>query len=129
MSEGFWAKAVDHMSYLVNRSPSTTVDLQIPEEIWREESVNYSTLRIFDCLAYSLIDSQKWNKLESISEKYIFIGFTKKSRVLDFEISRQGAFLPAEMWYLTKNQRCKSQIRRIKYKVELQTFQQTLKKR
>ena len=33
MSEGFWAEAVNHASYLVNRSPSTTIDLQIPEEI------------------------------------------------------------------------------------------------
>jgi len=33
MSEGFWVVAVNHVSYLVNKSPSTTVDLQIPEEI------------------------------------------------------------------------------------------------
>jgi len=33
MSEGFWAETVNHASYLVNRSPSTVVDLQIPEEI------------------------------------------------------------------------------------------------
>jgi len=44
MSEEFWAEAVNHASYLVNRSPSTTIDLQIPEEIWRGESVHYSTL-------------------------------------------------------------------------------------
>jgi len=44
MSEGFWAEAVNHASYLVNMSPSTTIDLQIPEEIWRGEFVDYSTL-------------------------------------------------------------------------------------
>ena len=36
MSEGFWVEAVNHASYLVNMSPSTAIDLQIPEEIWRE---------------------------------------------------------------------------------------------
>jgi len=39
--------------------------------------VDYSTLRIFGCPAYSLVDSQKINKLESKYKKCIFIGFTK----------------------------------------------------
>ena len=33
MSEWFWAEAMNHTSYLVNRSLSTAVDLQILEEI------------------------------------------------------------------------------------------------
>ena len=77
MSEGFLAEAVNYASYLVNMSPSTTINFQIPEEIWQGESVDYSTLQIFGCPAYSLVDSQKMNKLESKSMKCIFIGFTK----------------------------------------------------
>jgi len=38
--------------------------------------VDYSTLQIFGCLEYSLVDSQKRNKLEAKSRKYRFIGFT-----------------------------------------------------
>jgi len=34
MSEGFWAEAVNHASYMVNMLPSNSIDLQIPEEIW-----------------------------------------------------------------------------------------------
>jgi len=66
MSEGFWAEAVNHASHLVNRLPSTAIDLQISEEIWRGKSVDYSTLQIFGCLAYSLVDSQKRNKLVQV---------------------------------------------------------------
>ena len=40
--------------------------------------MDYSTLRIFDCPAYSLVDSQKKNKLKSNFKKCIFIGFTKR---------------------------------------------------
>jgi len=40
--------------------------------------------QIFDCPAYSLVDSQKRNKLESKSKKCIFIGFTK--RVKNFRL-------------------------------------------
>jgi len=39
--------------------------------------VDYSTLWIFSCLTYNLVDSQKRNKLEFKSKKCIFIGFTK----------------------------------------------------
>jgi len=49
MSEGFSAETANHVSYLVNRSPSTGVDLQMPEEIWQGKSMDYSTLRIFSC--------------------------------------------------------------------------------
>ena len=42
--------------------------------------MNYSTLQIFGCLAYSLVNSQKRNKLESKSKKCIFIGFTKGAK-------------------------------------------------
>ena len=33
MSEEFWTEGVNHASYLVNMSPSTAIDFQIPEEI------------------------------------------------------------------------------------------------
>jgi len=38
MSECFWVEIVSHASYLVNMSPSTTVKLQIPEEMTRRVS-------------------------------------------------------------------------------------------
>ena len=84
MSEEFWAETVNHASYLVNRSPSIIIDLQISEEIWCGESMDYSTLQIFGCPAYSLADSQKganWSpSLRNISS----LGLPKESRVSDF---------------------------------------------
>ena len=57
MSEGFWAKTVSHASYSENKSPSTVINFQIPEEIWKGQSVDYSTLQIFGYPAYKLVDS------------------------------------------------------------------------
>ena len=44
--------------------------------------MDYSTLRIFSCPAYNLVNSQKRNKLKFKFKNCIFIGFTK--RVKDF---------------------------------------------
>ena len=107
MSEGFWAEAVSHTSYLVNMSPFISIDFQIPEEIWRGESVDYLTLQIFDCPTYNLVDSQKRNKLESKSKRCYFIGFTKGTKVYRLYDQEKKSALLAEMWSLMKIQCCK----------------------
>ena len=51
--------------------------------------MDYSTLQIFGCPAYSLVDSQKKNKLKSKFKKCMFIRFTKRVkgfRLWDLEI-------------------------------------------
>ena len=50
MSEGFWAKAVNHASYLVNMSPSTSIDLQTQrrygeEYLWTIQPYRFSVAR------------------------------------------------------------------------------------
>jgi len=66
---------------LVNRSSSTTIDFQIPEEIWRGEYVNSSTLWIFGCLAYSFAVSKKKINWSSSSRSVSSSGSSKESRV------------------------------------------------
>ncbi|KAK3025904.1 hypothetical protein RJ639_042377 [Escallonia herrerae] len=41
----FWTAA-----YLVNRSPSATIDYKTPEEVWSGKHANYENLRIYGCL-------------------------------------------------------------------------------
>ena len=55
----FWAKAVDMAYYLVNRSPTTMIDLKTPIEVWSSTLADYSNLRIFGCLTYAHIDDSK----------------------------------------------------------------------
>jgi len=98
MSEGFWAETVNHASYLINRAPSTSFNLQIPEEIWQGEYVDYSTLQIFCYLSYSLVDSQKRNKLESKSKKCIVIGFTKEIKGFRlWNLEKMNAFISRDV--------------------------------
>ena len=51
----------------------------------------------FGCPVYSLVDSQKRNKLEFKYKKCIFIGFFKRVKGLDFGILRQGAPLQQDV--------------------------------
>ena len=106
MSEGFWAESVNQTINLVNMLTSTAIDLQIPEEIWRGVSVDYSTLRFFGCRIIVWLIVRKgtnWSPcLRSVSSS----GSPKESKISDFGISRKGSLLPAEMWYLIKNQCC-----------------------
>lgn len=47
LGKQFWGEALSIAVYLINRSPSTALDLKIPEEIWSTRPVDYSNLRIF----------------------------------------------------------------------------------
>jgi len=68
---------------LVNMSPSIAIDLQVLEEKWRGESVDYSTLQIFSCPIVWLIVRKGTNRspsLRSVSSS----GSPKESRISDF---------------------------------------------
>ena len=55
----FWTEATNMAVYVINRSPGTAIDLQIPEEKWTSRKVDYSDLRTFGCLAYVHVQKQE----------------------------------------------------------------------
>jgi len=63
---------VNTTCYLVNHSPSTTIECKTPNEIWLGKSSNYSSLKIFGYLAYYHV---KEGKLESKAKQCIFVGY------------------------------------------------------
>ncbi|BFG24560.1 hypothetical protein CerSpe_108340 [Prunus speciosa] len=75
LPEAFWAEAVNHASYLVNRSPSKYLDFNCAEEVWSNKSIEYSILKVFGCSAYALIPSDERTKLKPKSLECIFLGF------------------------------------------------------
>ena len=54
-----WVEVENTASYLVNRSPSTTIDFKTIQEVSYGTSSNYSSLRIFGCLAYAHVNDGK----------------------------------------------------------------------
>jgi hypothetical protein len=55
MQQELWEKSFLTTCYLINRSPSTAKNCNIPEEVWTGHSCDYSNMRIFGCDAYALI--------------------------------------------------------------------------
>ncbi|GKD59390.1 gag-pol polyprotein, partial [Tanacetum coccineum] len=47
LGKSFWAKVVNTACYVINRSPSTAVELKTPMEMWTGKPINYLDLHIF----------------------------------------------------------------------------------
>ena len=71
MSKKFWAEAVNTAAYLVNRSPSTAINLKTPQKVWYGKPSDYIGLRIFGCPVYAHVN---YGKLEARAIKCIFLG-------------------------------------------------------
>ena len=47
LATSFWAEAINTACYVINRSPSTTINLKTPMEMWIGEPDDYSRLHVF----------------------------------------------------------------------------------
>ncbi|GJT06832.1 retrovirus-related pol polyprotein from transposon TNT 1-94 [Tanacetum coccineum] len=75
LGKSFWAEAVNTACYVINRSPSTAVELKTPMEMWTGKPVNYSDLHIFGSPVYVMYNSQETTKLDPKSRKCLFLGY------------------------------------------------------
>ncbi|GKA35499.1 retrovirus-related pol polyprotein from transposon TNT 1-94 [Tanacetum coccineum] len=75
LRKSFWAEVVNTAYYVINRSPSTTVELKTPMEMWTGKPVNYSDFHIFGSLVYVMYNTQETTKLNPKSKKCLFLGY------------------------------------------------------
>ncbi|GJY36936.1 gag-pol polyprotein [Tanacetum coccineum] len=61
---------------VINRSPSTAVELKTPMEMWTGKPVDYSDLHIFGSPVYVMYNTQETTKLDPKSRKCLFLGYT-----------------------------------------------------
>ena len=72
LEERFWAEAVATAVYIINRTPSSANDYNIPEEVWLGKAPGYRHLRRFGCIMYVHIDQ---GNLKPRALKGVFIGY------------------------------------------------------
>ena len=77
LSNTFLAEEVACSVYLLNRYPTTSLMMKVPQEAWSGINMNVSHLRTFGCIAYAHIPSELRKKLDDISEKCIFTGYNE----------------------------------------------------
>ncbi|KAE8662818.1 hypothetical protein F3Y22_tig00113124pilonHSYRG00138 [Hibiscus syriacus] len=75
LEKSFWAAAVNTACYLVNRAPSTAIELKTPMEMWTSKPVDYSNLHVFRSIVYVMYNCQEISKLDPKSMKCKFLGY------------------------------------------------------
>ena len=59
LAKFFSAEAVKTPSYIINQTPSMTINLKTPMEMWNGKLIDYSSLHVFGCPAYVMYKSQE----------------------------------------------------------------------
>ena len=73
--KSFWAEAANTACYVINRSPSTAINLKTPMEMWTGKPVDCSHLHVFGSPIHVMYNDQERSKLDPKSRKCIFLGY------------------------------------------------------
>ncbi len=76
----FWVEAVAIAIYILNQTPTATVHGMTLEEKFIGKKPDVSHFRVFGCIAYVHVPTEKRSKLDPKAEKCIFIGYSLKQK-------------------------------------------------
>lgn len=77
LNKSFWGEAVLCATYLLNRSPTATLENVTPAELFYNRKPDLKNLKVFGCLAYRHIPKEKLKgKFDSRSDLNIMVGYT-----------------------------------------------------
>lgn len=75
MPNQYWAESVLTACYLKNRTPSRTIKMKSPYEVWYGSKPDLSNLHIFGCTVYSHVPDENRSKLDPKATKCKFLGY------------------------------------------------------
>jgi transposase InsO family protein len=64
LSNTFWAKEAACSVYLLNRSPTTSINMKVPQEAWSGIKINVVHITTFGCITFTHIPSELRKKLD-----------------------------------------------------------------
>jgi len=86
LEKKFWAEAISTSAYIVNRTPTKSLDYKTPYQMWTGKKPNLSNMKIFGCSAMVHVPKENRQKWDSKAIKMIFVGYcdyTKGYRLYD----------------------------------------------
>ncbi|GJV33213.1 zinc finger, CCHC-type containing protein [Tanacetum coccineum] len=102
----FWAEAVRHAIYILNRVPTRALIDKTPYEALYNRKPNLENLRIFGCTAYAKITIPHLKKLDDRSIPLIYLGVEEGSKACRLydpiakkkHVSRDVRFMETKPW-------------------------------
>nr|GEW44664.1 zinc finger, CCHC-type [Tanacetum cinerariifolium] len=106
MPQNFWAKAARHATYILNSVPTKALEDFTPYKAIKQRKPNLENLRVFGCISYAKVPSQRLRKLDDRSTKMVYLGNEqglKAYRLFDpttqrICVSRDVKFKADETW-------------------------------
>ncbi|PWA92889.1 zinc finger, CCHC-type [Artemisia annua] len=108
----FWAEAVRHAIYILNRVPTRALTDKTPYEALYNRKPNLENLRIFGCTAYAKITIPHLKKLDDRSIPLIYLGVEEGSKACRLydpvtqkkHVSRDVKFMETKPWDWNKDE-------------------------
>ncbi|GJR55949.1 zinc finger, CCHC-type containing protein [Tanacetum coccineum] len=108
----FWAEAVRHAIYILNRVPTRALIDKTPYEALYNRKSNLENLRIFGCTAYAKITIPHLKKLDDRSIPLIYLGVEERSKACRLydpiakkkHVSRDVRFMETKPWDWDKDE-------------------------
>ena len=76
----FWFEAIKCASYIQNRVPHRHLDCMTPFKSWSGHKPDVTHFRIFGSKAWARIPIEKRKDLQTQSQEFIFVGYSKDSK-------------------------------------------------
>ena len=77
LDASYWTEAASTTVYLINRSPNSSIEFEIPEVKWSGRSISYDHLRSFGCNSYV---HQVKEKTSARATKGVFMGYAEGTK-------------------------------------------------
>lgn len=102
----FWAKAVNWITHVLNRSPTQVIQGKTPKEVWSGAKPSVDYFKVFGCVGHVHVPAAKRTKLDNKSCKCILLGVSEESKAYRLYnptsrkiiVSRDVVFEEIESW-------------------------------
>ena len=102
----YWVEAVGCLVYLLNRSPTVTIQDNIREELWSGTKTSVAHLRIFGSVSFAHMLDELRRKLDKKSKRCIFTSYSEQHKAYKLYnlvtkkvvVSRDVKFIEDKCW-------------------------------